>query len=466
VALTGLDAQGKPDPARRTSLPLFLSPRHRVDASLPTFYVGLGQVRCASWRRSLRAVALSPTSMSLAHLGRLARGVPVSVSDFARLRGELTGRALPMIALEALVAGEAGLEQTLTHRILPAVLDLARALGDGALEPHEVGRPSSTAIPRRLVGSWLAHVLLGTLRRSSPDFPEVDAGPLLASRHAWEQAKLRCLLGYFERLASSSPAGVLSTERLVLPARSEVAWFDDPAALTALEVSPHGSIEDAAAHRQVDFANQYLGGGVLSGGCVQEEIRFAVAPELLAGMLLSPRMGPSEAIILRGAERYSRSRGYATTLAYGGALTDGCARTLDCSPDVELVAIDAVDYRGLDSAAQYTPQEVLRELTKARCGFRRDERLWPVATGNWGCGAFGGDPQLKAVIQWLAASAEGRGVRYFPFGDLRVGELAQFAVQARAHFATVGALAGRLFAEVRHGGGDLYRRLLSPTSWW
>ena len=27
-----------------------------------------------------------------------------------------------------------------------------------------------------------------------------------------------------------------------------------------------------------------------------------------------------------------------------------------------------------------------------------------VATGNWGCGAFGGDPELKTIIQWLAAS--------------------------------------------------------------
>ncbi|KAL3351371.1 hypothetical protein AABB24_019788 [Solanum stoloniferum] len=27
-----------------------------------------------------------------------------------------------------------------------------------------------------------------------------------------------------------------------------------------------------------------------------------------------------------------------------------------------------------------------------------------VVTGNWGCGAFGGDPQLKAMLQWIAAS--------------------------------------------------------------
>lgn len=31
-----------------------------------------------------------------------------------------------------------------------------------------------------------------------------------------------------------------------------------------------------------------------------------------------------------------------------------------------------------------------------------------VATGNWGCGSrLSGDPQLKLVIQWLAASLAG-----------------------------------------------------------
>ena len=27
-----------------------------------------------------------------------------------------------------------------------------------------------------------------------------------------------------------------------------------------------------------------------------------------------------------------------------------------------------------------------------------------VATGNWGCGVFGRDPEIKTIIQWLAAS--------------------------------------------------------------
>lgn len=32
------------------------------------------------------------------------------------------------------------------------------------------------------------------------------------------------------------------------------------------------------------------------------------------------------------------------------------------------------------------------------------ENNFGVVTGNWGCGAFGGDPQLKTIIQWLAVS--------------------------------------------------------------
>ena len=45
-----------------------------------------------------------------------------------------------------------------------------------------------------------------------------------------------------------------------------------------------------------DFANMFLGGGVFSGGCVQEEIRFAICPENCVAMLVCPCMQPREAI--------------------------------------------------------------------------------------------------------------------------------------------------------------------------
>ena len=53
-----------------------------------------------------------------------------------------------------------------------------------------------------------------------------------------------------------------------------------------------------------------------------------------------------------------------------------------------------------------------------------EPRVRPVATGNWGCGVFRGDPELKAVIQWMAASAAGcPAVVYHTFGDQRMSRV-------------------------------------------
>ena len=48
---------------------------------------------------------------------------------------------------------------------------------------------------------------------------------------------------------------------------------------------------------QADFANRYIGGGVLVGGCVQEEIAFAEAPELVVTLLFCTYMRDDEALV-------------------------------------------------------------------------------------------------------------------------------------------------------------------------
>jgi len=59
-----------------------------------------------------------------------------------------------------------------------------------------------------------------------------------------------------------------------------------------------------------------------------------------------------------------------------------------------------------------------------------ESRVRPVATGNWGCGVFKGDPELKAVIQWVAASAAGCPVVvYHTFGDRRMSRLLKALVR-------------------------------------
>ncbi len=51
----------------------------------------------------------------------------------------------------------------------------------------------------------------------------------------------------------------------------------------------------------------------------------------------------------------------------------------------------------------------MRELDKAASAFApfKSGMQEEIATGNWGCGAFGGDVYLKFVIQILAAARAG-----------------------------------------------------------
>lgn len=390
---------------------------------------------------------------------------PRSLDELTRQRAQMCGRLVALTALEALCAEEVGFAGRLFGRIIPSIYLHAKALldsdDDPVLDIHAPGKPQRTVMTRRDAAGWVAHMALGTLPDMGMLHPDVDLAPLLHGDLSQQRAKLRCVLAYFDRTYEAPPRGRFVVERVVAPARTPMEWAMDAAPLTPLMVDPTGSIEDADGHLQVDFANEYLGGGVLRKGCVQEEIRFSVAPELLAAMILSPRMSPEEAVVMRGAERFAATRGYADTLAYAGPFKDPSHRLGDGSVDVDFVAIDAIDYRRGDPRAQYRDDAMLREIDKARAGFKRDARNLPVATGNWGCGAFRGDPTLKAVLQWIAASAEGRAVRYCTYGDARVGDLAGFAALAQGRFASVGALWSKLRSAVGEGGLGLYDRLLA-----
>lgn len=54
---------------------------------------------------------------------------------------------------------------------------------------------------------------------------------------------------------------------------------------------------------------------------------------------------------------------------------------------------------------------------KAYAGFSFGGNRGSIATGNWGCGVFRGDPRLKSLIQLMAAAVAGKSVVYFTFGD-------------------------------------------------
>uniref|UniRef100_H3HE74 PARG catalytic Macro domain-containing protein n=1 Tax=Phytophthora ramorum TaxID=164328 RepID=H3HE74_PHYRM len=226
--------------------------------------------------------------------------------------------------------------------------------------------------------------------------------------------KIRCLLQYFLRVVprAISDRGALS---------AEVVDF------TRVDAPLHPRLFPARyldKHLQIDFANKFAGGGVLNSGCVQEEIRFMLSPELLVSCLVFAKLEPHEAFAIHGTERYCTYQGYGGSFVYGGNFDD--MTQLVTLPDGRLrrkcviVGIDATDYGSARVERQYTRGHVWRDLVKAYAGFaypdaHDGERCWPVATGNWGCGVFRGDRELKFLIQWLAASLRRRELVYVLF---------------------------------------------------
>eukprot|EP00435_Cladocopium_sp_Y103_P051234 s2172_g15.t2 len=159
-------------------------------------------------------------------------------------------------------------------------------------------------------------------------------------------------------------------------------------------------------HLQADFANSYLGGGVLSGGGTQEECMFTEFPELLASIYVTERMLPHEAVEIQGARRYAEH-------TMGGrhvAWSEQFCRPTEIGAPIDAVALDAVSFGRKGPHKQYWPDYIQQDIRKCSAALlqpeldKADRRKF--VTGLWGCGAFRGEPELKFLIQWISCSME------------------------------------------------------------
>lgn len=246
---------------------------------------------------------------------------------------------------------------------------------------------------------------------------------------------------------------------------------------------------------QVDFANKMIGGGVLGGGAAQEEIRFCVCPELIVTIMLVEEMLDEEAVEVGPVQQFARYTGYGRSFQCAGPF-------VDTTPGAFVVAMDAYFF---PMDRQYTEELLRREFRKALAGFSQcsppqsiacspaaactpsslasagvgslssdsndNNSASPklgrpeyessttvssvpvahVATGNWGCGVFGGDVQLKALLQWAAASSLGLTVRYFSMGHPML--------------ETFPDLVDRALRLARGGGGGAGARASGTVGW-
>lgn len=243
----------------------------------------------------------------------------------------------------------------------------------------------------------------------------------------------RAVRAYLAGLLSSFSQGVARGLRIRRGClrRGDVDWA---AVRCSIAVIRRG--DDASRRRDLEavvaFSNKDVGFGP---GGTQEEMVFGARPMLLAAPLLVPTLQDGEACLLEGAHVAVRLEGYGRGVHLGSLVS--AADASEAHPNaLRVVAMDAAELDSPDSrpaeAAGFAvpdaaPVLLDRELRKATCGFallrsRHDEAEASdsaplVATGPWGCGAFGGDAAVKALVQVMAASVAGVTLVYDTFGD-------------------------------------------------
>ncbi|XP_066266530.1 uncharacterized protein [Branchiostoma lanceolatum] len=283
-------------------------------------------------------------------------------------------------------------------KTLPCIADRALELetlkpADG-LNVSQRQRGGLVVLQRRFVASVVAHAFLCTFpkgRGRSAALNQINFTNFfnvihVGGRRETQTAKLRCILHYFERLAEDpdGPPGCISFTRKVLSEDhlpSWDTWRSCDKQLCPITVLHQGGIEDSGSHTlQVDFANKFIGGGVLTQGRVQEEIRFSICPELIASILFMEKMDANEAIQIEGFEQFSHYTGYGWDLGYGGDCKDQSKVNPDGNIETALCAIDAIPYKRRKDE-EYKQDNLLRDLNKAYVGFSLpvDER--PPAIG-------------------------------------------------------------------------------------
>ena len=332
------------------------------------------------------------------------------------------------------------------------------------------GTAHSTTLSQHQVSCLLANAFFCTFPRRNvmkahsefSNYPMINFNALFGKNARRQTAcleKLKCLLCYFSQVTSRPRQGLVTFSRLSLPAYSRPRWAESTNTLAKLHLDWRGTIEqEGEGMLQADFANRFIGGGVLRSGLVQEEIRFTICPELIASLVFTEALEDQEAVLITGAEQFCSYTGYGDSFLFTGRVQDTTEQDASRRRRTSVVAMDALRFSGFkDPEVQFDSVKLDRELNKAFVAFQKhgEERMAAVATGNWGCGAFGGDVRLKLVLQLLAASEAGRDVAYFTFGDR---ELVEEGAELYQSLQEAKMTVGRLYKMVRGYGALRERR--------
>lgn len=307
-------------------------------------------------------------------------------------------------------------------RIWPCLRELALELPH-LFPTHQVpmllSGGAELRLTRRQAACLVVHQFLGTLPTPSTRDEFFDFSIWYSSNQPHINAStiyLTSILTYFERLASNDGFSPLDSTDWDIKFRiyngAVVCKHDNEFRALHVQHLPQDlthtcqyGLPDGAC---VVSANKVVGFGQ-SG--TQEERHVAASPESCPIALITPPLRESDVLVVTGAEAMIAISGHGRHIELGEQLDvgdDPVTHRLTWQNRAMLFA-DALE---LDGYSEPLPDlmagNVKREFDKALTAFASGTQKYSkIMTGLWGCGAFGGNPAVKALIQWSAASTAG-----------------------------------------------------------
>lgn len=322
------------------------------------------------------------------------------------------------------------------HSVWPVLRSLALELPE--LFPTNVlaslaHRNSRIVLSRRQVACLIVHQFLCTLSRpqwmtdGSQDF------------HIWYSSRtpqpkavkayLFSLFHYFHMLAdpsNSSPLKYDVSDWPIVFSLRVLAADHWPVINTDVGLIPPNiidTIDGASTAEKNMLAGLPNGASVISANkdvgfgrtASQEEMVVGCSPELCVVVLFQPTLRDEEVLVVEGAQAMISMTGYARSAQL--------QRYLDLDYEEStwrqskwrhrtVLFMDALELDSYDAdemTPDLLPGHVDRELKKAYTAFSYLTAHYanapkPVVTGLWGCRSFGGNKDMKTLIQWVAAS--------------------------------------------------------------
>ncbi|KAJ6787350.1 hypothetical protein PWT90_06350 [Aphanocladium album] len=357
-----------------------------------------------------------------------ARGSSGSAGDYGSLR----------LAVEN--------EPSFFTEVWPSILRFATSLPenfpDGSITKLQSGQ--ALCLSRSQCASLLAHQFLCTFEPPRVEFYDFSVWYGSNQRHpAAISAYLKSLFVYFRIRGAQQPGEVDSVPveyrlwsaepNTALGTNAELStqfWRNTKLSkLSFINLKTHSTkfheLDQLGMNSAVVVsANKDIGFGQ-SG--TQEELHLGASPESCVAVLFTPRLEDNEALCIKGAQpmiRFDGQRRHISWTVHDPPVAGGRLLLMDALE----IDVAAGDLESEDHLPDLQEHNIIREITKANAAFTS----WPqnsdsaVFTGQWGCGAFNGEPTVKLLLLWMAASLSGKKLNVvFDEGEAEFGRCFQ-----------------------------------------